>query len=238
MTSNPPPSDRHPLENCLPDDLHEVEQILQGIRPAPTRLTAEAVSEKAVALDPMPHHSVQRRPVATIVASWTCGAAVGGLVTFLFMSFLAPHGDTSRPDSEPHVSIAARDDHVPAEANVDVSEERPRDTPVATSEPSLDRPDAAYQKQDSRVTMLLDPLWNVRTSERSGDSSLRAGMHLYPDGDRWVNQQAPPLLASNHHRSETSPLTGSDPNPSRKPFSPSPGTTRQEFLADLLDEGT
>ena len=224
MTNKPARSDR------LPPD--QVEHVLQGIRPRPSRLIAEAVLERSAARDPRSPRLRPGRPVSTIVTSWSCGAAVGALTTYLVMLTLAP--SVSRPDT---IAPSA-----PVTQPRMATDQSPPRSSLAASQP---QDVVSDQPQDEHLIAFEDPFWGVRTSMPPGGYSLRVGLYLDPNGGRGEHPEVTPRMAGHSlpfvgkgHRPEASRPAGGDRRERADPFLDSPRMTRQRMLAELIGEGS
>lgn len=235
MIDKPSRSDR------LPPD--QVERVLQAVRPRPSRLTAEAVLERSAASDASSPRLRPGRPVSTIITSWSCGAAVGALVTYGVMLTLA--SPVTPPDTVGPPDPATTSDLVTTSTPVTQPHVATDESPPSNSVADPRTPDVlGDQPQSESLIAFADPLWDVRTSMPPGGFSLRVGLYLDPDGGRGRHPEVMPRLADNSpplvgegHRPNTSRPTDGDTRGRVASSLDSPGMTRQRMLAELIAKG-
>ncbi|MHC4398141.1 MAG: hypothetical protein ACYTG0_00505 [Planctomycetota bacterium] len=220
--------------------LDEIERRLKAARPRPPRVDLAALEQLAqeTMVDPSVERPaaavVDRRPptrgrrayrrMAVIAGSWTCGAVVGALVTFVLTGRTAPGTDSTsetarleKPTPAAHDLSTAPD----AERKVDR-----RDGPPPAKKVVVPDVDAAI------LAMILDQFESADSAYSPEGSMLWAGMHLArnsvdpgPAG-RTTNGAREPGGDDARWRSEA-------PGPYPEA---GPAITRERLLNDLLRE--
>jgi hypothetical protein len=234
-----PPADGTPESQPAEEArLKDIERRLKRARPAPPNFdlgdwsisrSIDALHEKPTAenMDLSPSARPRRpyRGLAVAAGSWTCGALAGAIAMFFFLGRSGPAGDLTDRQS-PVTKTVERSDATNAGQVVPSTGFAPK------SRSELDERRAAV------LAMLADPYGIGRFVQKPDGLPLHAGIHLGYGADR--SPQPPEQLAAVSmppgRRTMQRPAEAIKQPPSS--FIPSPGTTRERLLDDLMKEMT
>lgn len=204
--------------------LSEIERQLKKARPRPVELDGAEIelAFRATRLPPTPRsrRRSDRYRWATLAGTWASGALVGAVLMFLVM-----RSGTSGLDSMVGSHV---DKPTPATQQAELAPVPPKPAPQLVG--------GTREWSDLEAAVLALSAPDGPSAYARNDPSLSVGMHL----PHFVAPQAEPMASTGDSSAGVSNAKSSwkAPSPDSPSRTPSPGTTRQQLLHDLLNESS
>lgn len=204
--------------------LSEIERQLKKAQPRPVELDGAEIEMdfRATRLPTTPRSRRRsgRHRWATLAGTWTSGALVGAVLMFLVM----------RPGTSDLDSLAGShvDKPTPATQQAELAPASPKPAPQLAV--------ATRQWSDLEAAVLALSAPDGPSAYARNDPSLTVGMHLPHFVAPRAESMASIGTSSADAGNAESSRKGSSPD--SPPQTPSPGTTRQQLLHDLLSESS